>query len=571
MDSLHPKYESYSSQKCFIGHSLGTEWSKDVQSACEEVLPQFNLEPWYAAENYTPTKTLRNKVVELIANCRYGVYDISSWQDREGNWHLPRNVYIEVGIAIALNRPMLLLVHNSNNSVSLPACFEGLEIIVEFSGKNTLKKELESRLPQWFDVPPERYWLNRFCIVGNKKCSFRDKHPRIEHWGNKQIHFHVTDGLNKSNSNFCQSDRDEIRGAFEEGFSPYIGNLQFTYLDQLILNDGYQFLLCSYCQIVRATAFAIYRLFPQTPAEVFISIGISIALEKQFDYEIPKVILVKQERDIPSLLKGYEAIKAINSSDIEEKIQDFLPTVIKLVGANNWRPTSLPFIVEDSQEEDNSNRNFNTHKASEYGLDKVNDARFEMGWDRLDQSWIEAANVSRETLKNFWERSKIPEDDFIAICQAVGIEDWEEITREGGGHFSTLRSKISDAETLTNSLRDLGIQVKTNADVRGSNGQRLRADIVAVLEGEYDIGWLENSEGTFDYVVDLWGVAKKYSQTELINSINQKYAVNKTLAKVKQLNKKTKCPRCDSVQTQKYGYCQGKQNYKCLSCGTQFS
>ena len=101
-------------------------------------------------------------------------------------------------------------------------------------------------------------------------------------------------------------------------------------------------------------------------------------------------------------------------------------------------------------------------------------------------------------------------------------------------HFSTLRTKISDSETLTNSLRDLGIQVKTNADVRGYHGQRVRADIVAVLEGEYDLGWSENSDGTFDLIADLWGVAKKHNQTELINSINQKYAVNKTLSEVKQ-------------------------------------
>jgi len=32
-------------------------------------------------------------------------------------------------------------------------------------------------------------------------------------------------------------------------------------------------------------------------------------------------------------------------------------------------------------------------------------------------------------------------------------------------------------------------------------------------------------------IADLWGVAKKHNQTE-INSINQKYAVNKTLAEV---------------------------------------
>ncbi len=100
-------------------------------------------------------------------------------------------------------------------------------------------------------------------------------------------------------------------------------------------------------------------------------------------------------------------------------------------------------------------------------------------------------------------------------------------------HFSTLRTKISDAEILKNALKDLGISVKTSADIRGYNGQRVRADIVATLEGEYDLGWSRNSDGSFDLIADLWGVAKKHNQTELINSINQKYAVNKTLAEVR--------------------------------------
>ena len=59
----------------------------------------------------------------------------------------------------------------------------------------------------------------------------------------------------------------------------------------------------------------------------------------------------------------------------------------------------------------------------------------------------------------------------------------------------------------------------------GYNGQRLRADLVAVLEGEYDLGWSRNSDGSIDLTVDLWGVAEKYNKTELINSINQKYAL----------------------------------------------
>ena len=106
-----------------------------------------------------------------------------------------------------------------------------------------------------------------------------------------------------------------------------------------------------------------------------------------------------------------------------------------------------------------------------------------------------------------------------------------------GGHFSTLRTKIRDGEILKATLRDLGITVKTEADVRGSNGQRVRVDIVAVLDGEYDLGWGRNSDGSFYLIADLWGVAKKHNQTELVNSIMQRYAICKILTEIKQRNR----------------------------------
>lgn len=91
------------------------------------------------------------------------------------------------------------------------------------------------------------------------------------------------------------------------------------------------------------------------------------------------------------------------------------------------------------------------------------------------------------------------------------------------GHFSTLRTKITNPECLKTALHSLGIRVKTDADVRDYNGRGILCDIVAVLEGNYDIGWSVNSDGSFDMIADLWGVAKKHNQMELINSINQRY------------------------------------------------
>jgi ABC-type transport system substrate-binding protein len=101
-------------------------------------------------------------------------------------------------------------------------------------------------------------------------------------------------------------------------------------------------------------------------------------------------------------------------------------------------------------------------------------------------------------------------------------------------HFKTLRSKLTNAEILKASLRDLGIEVKTNAEVRGTGYQRAQADIVAVLSGDYDLGWSRNTDGSLDLVADFWGVAKAHNLTNLMALINQKYAVNQTLAAMKQ-------------------------------------
>jgi hypothetical protein len=100
-------------------------------------------------------------------------------------------------------------------------------------------------------------------------------------------------------------------------------------------------------------------------------------------------------------------------------------------------------------------------------------------------------------------------------------------------HFNTLRSKLTDVESLKSSLRNLGIVVQTNAKVRGHDCQRVRADIVAVLEGDYDLGWSRNANGSFDLIADLWGVARKHNVAALISSINQNYVVNQTLVAVK--------------------------------------
>jgi NB-ARC domain len=68
-----------------------------------------------------------------------------------------------------------------------------------------------------------------------------------------------------------------------------------------------------------------------------------------------------------------------------------------------------------------------TIRASEPGIMQVDRARRQMGWLKQSEIWCRAAHTSRATLKRFWRREPIDQGAFIAICQAVGIEEWEEI------------------------------------------------------------------------------------------------------------------------------------------------
>lgn len=59
--------------------------------------------------------------------------------------------------------------------------------------------------------------------------------------------------------------------------------------------------------------------------------------------------------------------------------------------------------------------------------DLIDPARIRKHWNKHDDRWATAADVSLKTLQRFWSRVAIRRTNFIAICQAIDIEDWKEI------------------------------------------------------------------------------------------------------------------------------------------------
>jgi hypothetical protein len=67
-------------------------------------------------------------------------------------------------------------------------------------------------------------------------------------------------------------------------------------------------------------------------------------------------------------------------------------------------------------------------RATPQGLEIVEDARKQKRWKRQDAAWYTTAAVSLATLRRFLAGTPVGEESFKAICKAVGIDSWQEIT-----------------------------------------------------------------------------------------------------------------------------------------------
>jgi hypothetical protein len=87
----------------------------------------------------------------------------------------------------------------------------------------------------------------------------------------------------------------------------------------------------------------------------------------------------------------------------------------------------------------------NSLKASTAGLAIVDKARQRLGWTKTSTArWWQDAHTSRASLRRFWQGDRIQKEIFIAICQAVGIHDWESIAQTHDADSEELSTQYLD-------------------------------------------------------------------------------------------------------------------------------
>ena len=97
-------------------------------------------------------------------------------------------------------------------------------------------------------------------------------------------------------------------------------------------------------------------------------------------------------------------------------------------------------------------------------------------------------------------------------------------------HFTTVATKITNLTALKRALEKLKwayteSTAEQRVEIRGCKGAKTTAEM-SINMGKYDIGVVQNEDGTYGLVADWWGieVTKGLTEQEVVTEINREYA-----------------------------------------------
>lgn len=93
-------------------------------------------------------------------------------------------------------------------------------------------------------------------------------------------------------------------------------------------------------------------------------------------------------------------------------------------------------------------------------------------------------------------------------------------------HFSQIKTKIRNLQSLQAALTDLGTEWKSGPyEVRGYQGQVQLADVVIEQDNGYDVGFRQNPDTKeYELVADLQYWQQPLTVDGFLNQITQRYA-----------------------------------------------
>ncbi|MEG4071932.1 NB-ARC domain-containing protein [Microcoleus sp. Pol14C2] len=150
-------------------------------------------------------------------------------------------------------------------------------------------------------------------------------------------------------------------------------------------------------------------------------------------------------------------------------------------------------------------------RASEEGLKIIDMVRRNLGWNKADELWCQAALTSKATLKRFWTQQPIRRETFIHICKAVGVKNWQDIVAREIQEPELLSAAIADIPQDSENDRTFPLP-ENLPPVRNWVQRTKELDILKTT--------IVNSDITAISIVGLPGIGKTCLVSQLIRQLH---------------------------------------------------
>lgn len=71
-------------------------------------------------------------------------------------------------------------------------------------------------------------------------------------------------------------------------------------------------------------------------------------------------------------------------------------------------------------------------------------------------------------------------------------------------HWFSVKTKFTSISAISNAATKLGFPLRYRAICRGYNGHKQKCDMVLNLPGEYDLGFIQQEDGSYGVSADFW-------------------------------------------------------------------
>ncbi|MCP4539157.1 MAG: FHA domain-containing protein [Chloroflexi bacterium] len=312
LETAKPKVAAGS--KYFVAHRLTSRNGDNLKKAIDSALGPLGYAPYYAdidIDSSLRGQSLLLKICQKIFLTSFGIFELS-----------PENLnsYLEMGIAIGLNRPIVAI---AQKKTPLPPVLQGHNI-VKYTDYADLQAQLTELCDQGF--PPTARPAPDHCYFCDRVCESMSAPP--------DEHSYLV--LNRSKL---------LWRSLMRSLTPHLAqyDLSPAYLSDRAIGP----MLCDVRRKIFSSQFALCHLGTLSDESSFLALGMAIG------GRVPWILLSKSgPESIPSALEGSDIVEYATLADIQipltDTLRSFLGGITSGAAAKSDKTAllSLPFWVQ---------------------------------------------------------------------------------------------------------------------------------------------------------------------------------------------------------------------------------